>query len=199
MTRDEIEAFIDQWPIIPGMIDALALRIILEALDATREVPGAVVEMGCHVGTTSLYLQRYLDAYAPHKTLHVVDSFRGLPARTLSDRGDPGPYVEGACFGTRDQFTAHFAEAGLRLPVIHEGWFAEITDYPRPISFSFFDGDLYSSIMTSFEKVWPRLLVGGRIVVHDLDLVGCGSRWACQDFGQPWTEEYGCATLVKTA
>jgi len=37
------------------------------------------------------------------------------------------------------------------------------------------------------------------MMVHDLDLVGCGSRRACQDFGHPWTEEYGCAILVKTA
>ena len=52
---------------------------------------------------------------------------------------------------------------------IHEGFFGDIPDaeYPSPVAFAFFDGDLYSSIYQSFEKVWPKLSHGGVVVVHD--------------------------------
>jgi O-methyltransferase len=201
--RSQIDAFIAQWPIIPGMMDQEALRIILTALDRTydEEVPGDLVELGCHQGSTSLFLQRYLDTMNPFsgdrpKSLHVYDAFKGLPAPTEKDGEALARFVEGACFGTVEMFLANFLQAGLRPPFMHLGWFTEAT-YPDPISFAFFDSDRYQSTMDSFDKVWPRLSPGGVIVVHDVALPGCGSGQAVKDFGQPWTEEYGCATIVK--
>lgn len=198
MTRADIDAFIAQWPVIYGMMDATALAVILGALDQTRTVHGAVVEMGCHFGSTSLFLQRYIDAFMPQKALHLYDAFQGLPERTAEDGPEPERFLKGACRTGPDMLIKHFVEAGLVLPTIHAGWFIEAT-YPDAISFAFFDADLYQATMDSFEKVWPRLTVGGRVVVHDMDMVGCGTRRACEVFGHPWTEEYGCATLVKIA
>jgi O-methyltransferase len=198
MTKAEIVQFVAQWEVIWGMNDARAISIILSALDQTHEVPGAVVEMGCHFGTTSLFLRRYMDRYMPDKALHLYDGFRGLPERTVEDGPEPMRYVKGACCAGADLLIKHFLEAGLVLPTVHAGWFADAT-YPDVISFAFFDADLFQPTMDSFAHVWPRLSIGGRVVVHDVGLVGCGTRRACETFGHPWTEEYGCATLVKTA
>jgi len=63
-----------------------------------------------------------------------------------------------------------FEEAKLRPPEgIHKGFFGSLADeeYPRPVAFAFFDGDLYSSIYQSFERVWPKVSDGGVVMVHD--------------------------------
>jgi hypothetical protein len=46
-------------------------------------VDGAVAEIGCYEGRTSVLLRMVIDHYAPERQLHVFDSFAGLPA--------PGP------------------------------------------------------------------------------------------------------------
>lgn len=49
-------------------------------------VPGDVVELGCNAGLTSVYLQMLIDEFDPSRTLHVYDSFAGLPACGPEDR-----------------------------------------------------------------------------------------------------------------
>ncbi len=47
------------------------------------EVEGDIVELGCHAGGTSVFLQMIIDHFDPLRQLHVYDSFQGLP--------EPGP------------------------------------------------------------------------------------------------------------
>jgi hypothetical protein len=58
---------------------ALVWRELEAVLDAG--VPGAVVEFGCYVGTTSLFIRRLLDERdeSGAREFHVYDSFEGLP------------------------------------------------------------------------------------------------------------------------
>jgi O-methyltransferase len=162
---------ISHFPIISDQIDRQELTVIMREFDAVlaKRVVGDVVEFGCYVGTTSLFLQRSL-AGALDKTLHVYDSFAGLPAKQPADQSPAGEqFKAGELVAAKAQLIKHFKQAGLPLPVIHKGWFEELTpkDVPEKICFAFLDGDFYRSIMASLKLVWPRLQPGAVVVVDD--------------------------------
>ena len=131
---------------------------------------GSVVEFGCYVGTTSLFIRRLLDAYQHAGTFHVYDSFAGLPEKTAQDASAAGEqFVAGELAATRKGFFQQFKKAGLRPPVVHKAWFAELAphDIPEDIMFAFLDGDYYQSIMDSLRLVTPKLTTDAVLVVDD--------------------------------
>ncbi|HSE60883.1 MAG TPA: TylF/MycF/NovP-related O-methyltransferase [Candidatus Saccharimonadales bacterium] len=162
---------ISDFPIVSDQITRQELAVILRECQAVlrRGVVGDVVEFGCYVGTTSLFLTRLL-AEAPGKILHVYDSFAGLPPKHSADASPVGEqFKAGELVATKAQLIKNFRQANLQLPVIHKGWFETLTpaDIPGGIAFAFLDGDFYSSIMASLKLVWPRLQPGAVVVVDD--------------------------------
>ena len=156
---------------------------ILDNLVNTLDLPGAVVELGCNVGMTTTFMQRLLNAVESDKDIHVYESFKGLPEKTEGD-GETAS-VAGESTVSKQDFINTVKLAGLKLPVINEGWFREIPDeqYPDKICFAFFDGDFYSSITDSFEKVYHKMVPGGIILVHDYAWQNYpGVQKACEDF-----------------
>lgn len=159
-----------RYPIISDQIDRAELRVILRECAKTldKTVPGDVVELGCYVGTTSLFLQRLLTGRS--KTLHVYDSFAGLPPKVGADSSPAGEqFKQGELVATKAQLIKNFKQAGLPLPVIHKVWFEQLTpdDLPEQISFAFLDGDFYTSILSSLKVIWPKLAPGAIVVVDD--------------------------------
>lgn len=145
------------------------LHQLLERMVA-QQVPGDVVELGCHAGDTSLSLAQSLKQFDSDKELHVYDSFVGLPASTFVDSPDGVSCLPpGAFAATEEDVRQTFALAGFSPPHIHPGWFRDTLprELPKQICFAFLDGDLYESIKLSLEAVWPRLSPGGVVVVHD--------------------------------
>ena len=153
--------------LLSDQVSETEVRVILRELAKTKDVPGDVVEFGCYVGTTSVYLAREL---APGKTLHVYDSFEGLPEKTQFDMSPAGEqFRPGELHATKKEFIANMRRAGVRMPVIHKGWFDDITpnDVPEKISFAFLDGDYYESVLTPLKLIEHKLSPGAIIVVDD--------------------------------
>lgn len=153
----------------------------------TDDVPGHVVELGCFDGGTTVMLRRLLDMLGQEREIHIYDSWQGVPAPVDYDRPAPGvqPFEKGFCSTQRRVFEDNFAASGLRMPIVHSGWFADIPDedYPSPIAFALFDGDLYSSIVDSFTKVYGKLSRGARVVIDDYEWERLpGVKKACADF-----------------
>lgn len=153
-----------------------------------KNVPGAVVELGVLSGGTSRTLRRFIDAFSPGRPFHVYDSFEGLPARVQADgvqqRAVDG---KGGMAVSEENFKKGFFAHNLTLPEgIHRGYFGNIParEYPKPIAFAFFDGDLYTSIMQSFQKVYHKMSPGGVIMVHDYTESGLfpGAKKAIDEF-----------------
>lgn len=134
---------------------------------------GDVVELGCFEGMTSAFIQAILLARAtastPAKTLHVYDSFRGVPEPEAEDGAVAGGLKRGDLAVGRERFSATFRRHGLALPEIHEGFFEETLParLPESICFAYLDGDLYSSIKISLETIYPRLVRGAIVVIDD--------------------------------
>lgn len=164
-------SLIDRYGIISDQVDKAELQVILtqleQVLSATSE--GAIVEFGCYVGTTSLYVQRLLDIYG-QREFHVYDSFAGLPDKSAQDLSPAGEqFKTGELLAPKKEFIMNFKKAGLRLPRIHKGWFSEMTsdDIPDNIVFAFLDGDYYASIKDPLKLIWPKLAPGAVVIVDD--------------------------------
>jgi O-methyltransferase len=70
---------------------------------------------------------------------------------------------------TKDILIENFKRYGLKLPEIHEGWFNETlpAGLPDQICFAHLDGDLYTSILTSLQYVYPRMPKGAICLIDD--------------------------------
>ena len=160
------------YPIISDQVTREELGRILELFENVlkKNVEGDAVELGCYVGTTTLFLRRLLVACRSDKVLHAYDSFEGLPPKTLEDSSPAGEqFKAGELRAQRSAFVKHFKQAGLQLPVMHKAWFSDLTpsDMPEQIAFAFLDGDFYDSIKDSLKLVWPRLAEGAIVIVDD--------------------------------
>ena len=160
------------FPLISDQINPLQLKDILQELEGVLErgVEGAVVEFGCYVGTTSLFIRRLLDARGDDRPFHVYDSFAGLPPKTGPDASPAGEQFQaGALAVSKKQFNREFQKAGLRPPTIHKAWFSDLApeDLPPEIAFAFLDGDFYESIRDSLNLVLPRIRPGSTIIIDD--------------------------------
>ena len=164
--------FLKRYPIISDQIEASELRVILHSLESVcnEGVNGDVVELGCYVGTTSLFLQRLLIATGGEKRLWVYDSFEGLPVKSPQDVSPAGSqFTAGSLSATKAQFVMQFKKAGLPLPRIKKAWFHQLqpADVPPVIAFAFLDGDYYDSIATSLRLIEARLAPGAVVIVDD--------------------------------
>lgn len=177
-------------PIVSDQINRAELAVIARELQnvLAKGVDGDIVELGCFVGTTSLFLQRLARQQSPAKTLHVYDSFAGLPQKSPQDQSPAGEqFKAGELLASKAQLIKHFKHAGLPLPVIHKCWFEQLApaDLPGRISFAFLDGDFYRSILASLKVVWPKLAPGAVIVVDDYQTVALpGVQQAIKEWSQ---------------
>jgi O-methyltransferase len=151
----------------PNMTDYERLVNLYWALTSVlrSDVPGDVVELGCNAGLTSVLLAMVIEAEDPSRTLHLYDSFKGLPSPSVHDA-----YLkEGDCAAEVSDVYRTFERWQVRRPEVHPGWFQETlpTQLPKTVAFGYLDGDFYESILTSLTDVWPRLPYGGTLIVDD--------------------------------
>lgn len=147
------------------------IRVLMSLLEATivNNISGDVVEFGCYVGESSKYFRMMLDYHTSGKSLHVYDSFEGLPP--LSAYEENTGWRSGTLKTTEEVLIQNFINNGLRPPVTHKGWFNEVEAHniPTNISFAFLDGDFYNSIYDSLSLVYPRLSTGSIVCFHDYE------------------------------
>ncbi len=190
----------------------LAVQYVYEG-----DVAGDVAEFGTCGGLTAQALARAMSCHgrhdwAPKKTLHLFDSFSGLPhATNIVDQSSPhvqkGWWKAGSC-------TCPIGEKELRVAVcqhlphdqvsIHAGWFCnELPKLPGETRFSLLhiDCDLYQSAKDVLDHVFGNAMVspGAMLVFDDWNCNRAswkyGERRAWQDaalaFGV-YCEDLGC-------
>ena len=186
----QAQDLLHNYPIISDQIQRPALTVVLSELEKVlqKNIDGEIVEFGCYVGTTSLFIRRLLNAYSSDKTFHVYDSFEGLPDKSAQDSSPVGDnFKSGELGASKKQLLEQFHKASLRPPVIHKGWFDQLSDkdVPEKISFAFLDGDFYNSIIDSLRFVYPRMQKGGVIAIDDYQREALpGVERAVRDFFQ---------------
>src|SRR5579871_5265869 len=123
---------LDHHPIISDQINRKRLEIVLRELEQILEhgVSGEVVEFGCYIGTTSLFIRRLLNATGQSdvRQFYAYDSFAGLPAKTAADSSTAGlEFIPGALSVSKKQFLQTFYKANLKPPTVHKAWFRDLT------------------------------------------------------------------------
>ncbi len=163
---------LDRYSLVSDQVERIELQIILSELERVlmRNSAGAVVEFGCYIGTTSLFIQRLLDHYNSDHEFHVYDSFQGLPEKSQFDQSPAGTqFIAGALSASKKDFIRQFTRQGLKPPVIHKAWFSALgaDEVPDNILFAFLDGDYYDSIMDPLKLIAPKMAHGSTIVIDD--------------------------------
>jgi O-methyltransferase len=176
-----IDGLLSKYPLISDQVNKEQVGVILTELERVLKAEddgamhrmvhgGAMVEFGCYIGTTSLFVRRLLDARGDNREFHVYDSFEGLPPKVAQDDSPAGTQFQvGELSVSKKEFTREFQKAGLRPPVIHKAWFNDLTeaDVPAAIALAFLDGDFYESIRDSLRLVLPKMTQGGTIIIDD--------------------------------
>jgi len=131
----------------------------------SMSLEGDVVEFGCYVGESSKYLMRTILEAKKDKKLYCIDSFEGLPE--LGEMEKNSGWQPGTLKTSEDVIKNNFISNNLPLPTIIKSWFKDVTGLPDKVCFAFLDGDFYSSIYESLEKIYDKVADGGYIAVHD--------------------------------
>jgi O-methyltransferase len=153
-----------------------------------HEVPGDLIETGVWRGGACIFMRAVLKAYGDReRQVWVADSFRGLP------KPDPGRVedVEDALWQQSflavplEQVKHNFRRYGLLDDRVRflPGWFSDtLPEAPiDKISVMRLDGDLYDSTMVALRSLYPKLSIGGYVIVDDYHAVR-GCRAAVDEF-----------------
>lgn len=156
--------------LLSDQVDEREVRVVLRELEKVLggDVPGDVVEFGCYVGTTSVFLAERLKGTG--RQLYLYDSFEGLPPKSREDESPAGlQFKTGELLATKKQLIKNLKQRGVSMPVIKKGWFSELTksDVPGMVAFAFLDGDYYHSVRDPLKLMWPFLAPGAIIIVDD--------------------------------
>ena len=160
---------------------------------------GDFAEIGVFKGGTA-----FLTATAaPDKTLHLFDTFEGMPEVNPSWDGHQTGDFSDARFDDVRRFLAPFGER----VVYHKGFFPETAAglEDRRFSLVYVDVDIYQSVRDSLAFFYPRLAPGGVMVFDDFDSPKCqGVRQAIEEFltdkpERPVATAFYQAMLIKGA
>lgn len=154
-----------------------------------RQVPGDLVETGVWRGGATIFMRAVLKVYGDtERIVWLADSFRGLPkpdpTRYPVDAGDR-LWTQARLAVSLEEVKANFARYGLLDEQVRflVGWFRD-TLPGAPIdrlAVLRLDGDLYESTMDALRYLYPKLSVGGYVVIDDYGaVVAC--RAAVGDF-----------------
>lgn len=161
-----------------GFTRCMDLRVKIEDV-LWNCVPGDVVECGVWRGGIPLFVVGALQAYQadPTRLVWLADSFEGLPAfdtgrRWQADSGfERGSDGQQALQVSLSDVQEHFKQYGLDLPNIRvlKGYFSETlpTAPISQIAILRVDGDLYSSTYQILEYLYPKVVIGGYVLLDD--------------------------------
>jgi O-methyltransferase len=145
-----------------------------------QRVPGDFIETGVWQGGAAIFMRAVLKAHdVSDRTVWAADSFQGFP------RGNPEKYsddvgAEGLLAVSIDQVKANFASYGLLDEHVKflKGWFSETlpTAPIKCLAVARLDGDQYGSTMDALTNLYPKLSVGGYLILDDY-----GAAVACHD------------------
>ncbi|MET0342155.1 MAG: TylF/MycF family methyltransferase [Polyangiales bacterium] len=144
-------------------------------------VPGDFIETGVWRGGATIFMRGVLKAYGvTDRRVWVADSFAGLPKpdakRFPTDRWlrfDLMPYFAVSEREVRDNFEKYdLLDAQV---CFLKGWFKDTLPQAPIASLAVMrlDGDLYESTMDALVHLYPKLSVGGYVIIDDYVMPSC--------------------------
>ena len=172
------------------ILDRPRAKALHDAAFATATLPGDMAELGVYRGGSA----KLMAMTCPHKRIWLFDTFAGLPEPTGIDLHKANEFhashadVRAWMHGTK------FETCAGRFP----NSIPAAAD--RPFSLVHLDADLYESTRDGLAFFWPRLVMGGMIVLDDWLWQGCpGVEKAVKEFdgGKRWESAKYQLTIEK--
>ncbi len=154
-----------------------ALQECIEDILA-REVPGDFIETGVWRGGSCIFMRGALKAYGDTtRKVWAADSFQGLPKPESNDPSQLADqlwkFPELAI--ALEQVKENFARYGLLDDQVEfiQGWFQDtLPEAPvERLALMRLDGDMFDSTTVALESLYPKLSVGGYVIVDDYGAV----------------------------
>jgi hypothetical protein len=182
-----------------GRSGLVALCNQVKLLD-DKEIPGSLVECGVWKGGCAALMG--LSHKKKTRTIHLFDSFEGLPLADLEKDGEQAVRESGTCRATIDDAKEAMKVAGYPDSLIcyHAGWFENTVPIAEtgPIALLRLDGDWYDSTLLWLQHLYPLLSVGGFLVIDDYDCwPGC-RRAVDEYFGSDFPRVIDCSQWYQT-
>ena len=154
-----------------------------------NNVPGDLIETGVWRGGATIFMRACLAAHGvSDRVVWVADSFEGLPSpdpeKFPHDAGDKHSTYDYLRVSL-DEVKSNFQRYGLLDGQVRflKGWFRDtLPNAPvRSLAILRLDGDMYESTIEALDALYPRVSVGGYVIVDDYGAVR-GCKQAIDDF-----------------
>ena len=168
----------------PYMYEPTQLMVLVTSLDeALSHCPGgAVVEVGCAAGHTTIFLSRHLYLRKYPGRYHAYDTFRGFTrddqqSEIASGRIRSARQLD---FSLNDRRWVQWAiDQNVRMVqtklVEVDAANHDFSELNEPVAFVLLDVDVYRPTSNSRSRLWPKLAPGGLMVVDDCRIDQDGS------------------------
>lgn len=162
------------------MIGTLRMNNIRTLLEDVLEnnVDGDVIETGVWRGGACIFMAAILQNYNSCKNVWVCDSFEGLPPPDPDyelDKNDIGHTLKQLAISleqVRENFKTHnLLSENVKFV---KGFFKDTLPNLQAEKFSLLrlDGDMYGSTIEALNALYPKLSLGGYIIIDDYALIG---------------------------
>ncbi|MBN8965598.1 MAG: class I SAM-dependent methyltransferase [Rhizobiales bacterium] len=170
MVRSALVPLIYRYP--PSVLAPERLYLYLHHLIETKNVPGAVVEIGCNLGGTAIMARRMLGRLGINKPYVCIDTFDGFVENQFAadvTRGSPSKDQNLFSGNSRELVSRILQRHGCGDIRLIQGDVTVVPDaaLPPQCSIVLLDVDLTEPTYVSLQRFWPRLAPGGVILVDD--------------------------------
>jgi O-methyltransferase len=162
-------------------LDYQRLAMLVSAVRSTAGLPGDIIEFGTFRGGSAGVI---LQEMTREKTLHLCDSFEGMPEVAPQDNFHrKGDFAE----TSEDRVRSGLSELGSNFEM-HVGFFSDtFAELQKRTSLQFslahIDVDLYESVRDCLKYCYPRMARGGIIILDDYGAPTClGAKLAADEF-----------------
>lgn len=155
-----------------------------------NNVPGDMIETGVWRGGATIFMKAILKSFNDtERKVWVADSFEGLPRpneeKYAADKGDKHYTKSNDLAISKEQVEANFAKYDLLDDNVKflKGWFKDTLPTMPADKFAVIrlDGDMYESTMDALKALYPKLSIGGYVIIDDWGAVK-GCKLAVEDY-----------------
>ncbi|MDU9048396.1 MAG: TylF/MycF/NovP-related O-methyltransferase [Candidatus Electrothrix sp. Rat3] len=149
------------------------LSYLLNCLNATKDIKGNCVEIGCAYGNTTVFLNKHMEYSGINKPYICIDTFTGFTDKDIAyevqNRDKTNDMFSTAfLYNSKKRFDQTMAFNKVTMVTSYQ---ADIKDFDLSrlgeISFCLFDVDLYHPTITALPQLYQQLSPGGILIIDD--------------------------------
>lgn len=150
------------------------LCFLCRCIEDTRDIEGAIAEIGCSSGATTIFLNKYIESANIAATYYAMDTFAGFVAGDVDfeirNRGKTRELFSDFAVNKKTWFDGTMRLNQIAQVVSIE---ADVNTYDLtrlgPLRFALLDVDLYRPMKKALNELYQVLRPGGIMVVDDCD------------------------------